>query len=535
MEQIAVCVNQTKLLASLRYAFTNQYTVVTELLQNARRAKATSVAVDYDSTAQTLRVRDDGVGIVDWQKLFTVGESGWDAATARDEHAFGVGFMKSLYSARQCSVRSHDKMIVFATAEALQQRPIAVQAAPFTTGTVVTLEGVALPELERRMEVLASAFPIPVLYNGVALSRPLALDSKTFVATPIGQVHLAGTEDGKAVASTLLVLQGFAVHGDPRFDRDGNVVHLDPRQFGARLPDRDVLIDEAEAVGRVEAQLKAMWRALLIEAKGSLSSDAFISRYFDATVTWGATDLLSDVPLLPGRLFARISGYPIQEGYGDPRYLQALPGLVRQAQFASGELQAVVLPEPEVENFPYWMFAKAKGFIVFTRPWAVADNHWIWEHVREIEELRAKVEIVGERLRSRLDGQWITPDVVLCAAYRVGIDGDTAELTDQGMVWTGVGGDEELILVPDGESSGAAVEQCASYLDEDDHWRGESVDQDREALAKLILRLRSGDPTEALRSLLGELKLEQYPGLRGRTFSVQVAAERSAHEVRLVA
>ena len=270
---------------------------------------------------------------------------------------------------------------------------------------------------------------------------------------------------------------------------------------------------------RVEAALKAMWRARLEEAKRKLSSEAFVARFFDAAMMWGASDLFADVPLLPGRLFARIAGYPIQEGYADARYLQALPGLVRQEQFASGELQAVVLPATEAENFPHWMFAKAKGLIVFTRCWGVAENHWIWQHVREIEDHRPQVEIVGERLRSTLPGQWITPEVVLCAAYRVGIDGEVAEFTDQGMAWTGAGGDEELILVPDGEVSGAAVEQCSSYLDEDDRWRGELVEADRDALAQLIRRLRSRDPTEALRSLLESLQLERYPGLHGHTFS----------------
>jgi hypothetical protein len=535
MEQIAVCVNPAKLLASLRYAFTNKYTVVTELMQNARRAKASYVALDYDGKAQTLTVRDDGVGIAEWQKLFTVGESGWDATTARDEHAFGVGFMKSLYSARRCSVRSRAKMIAFATAEALRQVPIDVQTTPSATETVVTLEGVALEELDRRMEVFASAFPIPVIYNGTRLARPVALDSKPFVSTPIGQVHLVGTEDGKAVASTLLVLQGFAVHGDPRFDREGNIVHLDPRQFDARLPDRDVLIDEVDVVKQVDAHLKAMWRVRLEEAKRMLSSEAFVARFFDTAVTWGATDLFADVPLLPGRLFARIVGYPVQEGYGDARYLQALQGLLRQEQFRNGEFTAVLLSATEADNFPYWMFAKAKGFVLLTRAWGVADNHWIWEHVLELEDHPPKVEIIGERLRSTLAGQWVTPDLVLCEAYRVGIDGHVVELTEEAMVWTGVSGDEQLVLVPDGELSGAAVEQCSSYLDEDDRWRGELVEQDREALAKLIRRLRSRDPTEALRSLIGELKLEQYPSLHGHTFSVQVGGERSTHEVRLVA
>jgi hypothetical protein len=40
---------------------------------------------------------------------------------------------------------------------------------------------------------------------------------------------------------------------------------------------------------------------------------------------------------------------------------------------------------------------------------------------------------------------------------------------------------------------------------------------------------------EAMRSLIEALKLERYPGLHGRTFSVQAGSERSAHEVRLVA
>jgi hypothetical protein len=40
METIQICVNEANLLATLGYAFTNKFTVVKELMQNARRAKA---------------------------------------------------------------------------------------------------------------------------------------------------------------------------------------------------------------------------------------------------------------------------------------------------------------------------------------------------------------------------------------------------------------------------------------------------------------------------------------------------------------
>ncbi|MCK7500618.1 MAG: hypothetical protein MZW92_68145 [Comamonadaceae bacterium] len=41
-------INEERLLENLRYAFTNRSTVLTELMQNARRAKASFVAIDYD-------------------------------------------------------------------------------------------------------------------------------------------------------------------------------------------------------------------------------------------------------------------------------------------------------------------------------------------------------------------------------------------------------------------------------------------------------------------------------------------------------
>jgi len=534
MEQIAISVNQRRLLAGLREAHAKRSTVLTELLQNARRAGAAHVAVDYDARAHTLTVRDDGIGIGDWQTLFTLGESGWDETLARDEHAFGVGFMMCLYSARRCTVRSRNRIIAFDTEAALQQEPIAVRPAPFSAQTVVTLEGVLLPDVERRVSVLASAFPIAVTYNGVALPRPLAQDARAYVATSVGQVYLAGAEDGSASASLLLVLQGTVVYGDARLDGDGNVVHLDPRRFQARLPEHDVLVDEAAALQAVEAVLKAMWRARLEAAKRALAADAFVTRFFDAAVTWGASDLCADIPMVPGNLFARITGYPIYDRFAPAGYLQPVPGLIPRDQFASGRLQAVTLPAAQKQTFAYWMFAQAKELLVLTRAWGLAQGHWLWDYVRPLDVQAVAVDILGERARSTLHGQWVATEVVLCAAYRVRIEDEVAEFAAQAMAWCGADGDEALLLVPDGEQGGAAVEQCSSYVDADLRWRGELASQDRDALARLIRRMRAQDPTEAMRALIGELRLENYPCLQGRTFSLQVGVEQGAHAVRLV-
>jgi hypothetical protein len=196
--KIQIRLNETNILKNLRYAFTNRYTVVSELMQNARGAGASYVAIDYDPRAERLVVRDDGCGIGDFQKLFTFGESGWDDATVSTESAFGIGFMKSLYSAKRCTVCSKGKMVSFATEQALARAPIEVEETDIAAETVIILEGVALERLEERMRRFACGFPIKVVFNGRELGRPYAIGRLPFVETDIGLVHLVGSEAGKA-------------------------------------------------------------------------------------------------------------------------------------------------------------------------------------------------------------------------------------------------------------------------------------------------------------------------------------------------
>ena len=48
MNEVTLRVNQEALVRNLKFGFTSQVTVLGELLQNARRAKASVVAFDYD-------------------------------------------------------------------------------------------------------------------------------------------------------------------------------------------------------------------------------------------------------------------------------------------------------------------------------------------------------------------------------------------------------------------------------------------------------------------------------------------------------
>ena len=63
--QVQVRINEEGALRNQRYAFTDRFTLISELMQNARRAGAQRIAISYDEESRILRVVDDGCGI-DW-------------------------------------------------------------------------------------------------------------------------------------------------------------------------------------------------------------------------------------------------------------------------------------------------------------------------------------------------------------------------------------------------------------------------------------------------------------------------------------
>ncbi len=146
----------------LKLGFTSQTTVLGELMQNARRAKASVVVFDYDEAAGRLTVTDDACGIADLQVLLTVAESGWDAETVAHEHPFGLGFLSAAYAAERLTVESRGRRLCFASADLLAFRPLDVRAADTTCGTRLVLEALQIPFLEAALRHRARAFLIEV-------------------------------------------------------------------------------------------------------------------------------------------------------------------------------------------------------------------------------------------------------------------------------------------------------------------------------------------------------------------------------------
>jgi len=516
--QIQVRINEDGALRNQRYAFTDRFTLVTELLQNARRAGATHIVVDHDDEKRQLTVRDDGLGIPDFQSLLSFHESGWDADTVAQEHPFGVGFSKCLYAAARVVVSSGRHRVDIDTAAALRREPVDVETMDAQVpGTLVELYGVDVQGIAVRIATICQGFSVDVIFNGQHIARPYAPDRLTLRATSIGAVHLAGDDDGDDTQQTLMFLQGFCVKTPlyPAPDRV-NVVHLDPSQFMARGPDRDKLIDEDQQLRRVNAELTRQWREILMAAKARLEPVHFVETYYEAMRHWGHLNLLDDVDEVPARLFDRIVGYPIQGDASDEHYLESPAAAPSRSAIERGEVTLVSLESLTEENAAHWMLARAKGWWLF-HVHGLGAAHWIRPFVHHLDDSSAEVMPLDVQAHTAFAGRWVWPEIVLCRAVRIRVEQHEAEVIDGAVCHEGT------VLVPAGECTGDAVLQLSTYIDDNDRYDGEDEQADRDALADLIRRLRATDPASLFQSLLRELSLERYPLLQGKRFEVGFA------------
>ena len=271
-------------------------------------------------------------------------------------------------------------------------------------------------------------------------------------ASAIGAVHLAGTRDGRYTHDTWVFLQGFCVLRPAWSSREEvNVVHLDPRQFMARLPDRDTLIDADEQLRRVEAQVKQAWRTVLEVARTQLGAAAFVDTYFDAMKQWGHLDLLNDMDVLPAALFERIVGYPIQAAYGQRDYVEPLEVAPSRQDIEEGRVTIVSLGWPGGDNVGHWMLAKHKQWLT-AEAHILDPGHWLRPHVRYIEDQDAQIEVQSETARATLEGRWVWPLVIVCQSVRIRVGDHAVVIVDEGVCHDGD------ILVPAGETTGEPLD-----------------------------------------------------------------------------
>lgn len=288
-------------LNNMKYAFTSSSTYLGELMQNSRRAGATKVEFKYDSVTKTLTVDDDGTGILDFEALVVNSRSGWDEAVQDSDSPFGMGFYSVFFACEEVVVESLGGRLTATKDQIVNCEDLHVMSAETADrGTRITMRGLhGGPEYE--ISRLAMGFPIPVFLNNFECPRTLAQEALKMEQTEIGLIHIPGIHDDRPLMPNLHVQPRLFLQGLPikQTWTGSAVVHLNSKEFKARMPDRNTLFDEAIAVSRVSALLQGVVRQFLIQERARLTPEAFVERYWDNCREYGVLHLLDDIQCVP--------------------------------------------------------------------------------------------------------------------------------------------------------------------------------------------------------------------------------------------
>lgn len=427
-ETVRASINERKLFETMGNWFATSFSIVGEVMQNARRAGASTVSFVTNYDENSLVVTDDGCGIDNFQNLIELATSGWtDEKIQLVDKPFGMGLFSLFYACDTVIFRSRSMKLVICLEDIITKRElqITVDEDQIFTGTKIHLLGLKpklLAEagnnwpsfgakLARRWELdeqilnAAKGFEIPVMLNGLVIPQPFAARNLKMDTTSIGLVHLIGihTDSGKIEISGYngrnsidYFLQGLPIEKSSRSSEVGNVVHLNAN-FIAVMPDRAKLQDADKQLESVQVVLKNLVENHVIRMKFSMPPRDFVKAYFDVASENGFTWLFNDVPYLPSRHFTSVEMVS-----DDSNMVYVGAGLDADLVSRDDLLGGTVLAwrdAPSCASDSPWAAAMLKYMLVSKtleiNVQHLSKAHWIFEAVPTTVDFTFRVEASG--------------------------------------------------------------------------------------------------------------------------------------------
>lgn len=330
VETVQASINEGNLFDSMKHLFASNTSIIGELMQNARRAKATKVEFVLNRDQQSMKVIDDGQGIEDMSKLIALCESGWDEDTKAHDNPFGMGVFSYFFAAQTVVFKSNGKMLSITHDDIRNKRPLQVGVSDVTKGAEIEFLGLdeALTRhrgynkdradnenlIAETIRKNATGFPIPVFFNGREMDRPHSIDGGLlFMATSVGMLYKNGLTNDSSMKSHIsdsrpvLYLQGLPLSGSYSDWRETGVLHLESTAFVAKMPDRSHLFNESEQLALIDAEILLNVQAFLSLCKKMLSPEDFVAHHWENCRQWQCEHLLNDIECVPDSVFSYLA------------------------------------------------------------------------------------------------------------------------------------------------------------------------------------------------------------------------------------
>ncbi len=531
---------------------------ISEALQNSRRAGATEIRVliaedPSDASRSVVTIADDGSGILDWSSLLTVARSAWASDLADREDAFGIGFAALLFSAREVVVRSRGHELALNQADAVAGKRFSVietRAAP-ASGTLVRLGGFVLRRAlaEAALRMFAEGFPLPVYLDKEELAAPHRPD-ESFVETPAGRIRfnrvgVVGTGYYEWVQA---YYQGLPIRVPLQSQkppvRPAIVIHVDEARHPAKAPDRTCLVDPDRFRDDYLPAVTAHWVEYLRDRHRESSPEDFVANYWDMALKFECVELLNACPVLPATVLRRVAGHPYLAEAVD--VYASFARSVRRDEVESGAVVLGKAPDDldDRASMAFLTLARNLG-------WAIVDelpeSHWAAPYVVSIDEATAvdgasdkawTVEVQWQPVQSAVFfGRQVefdfdlTDQYAICLKDAAGRVVYSCEIGDRGVMFGG------RMVVPARECGESLVRQASYYLDDNEIFLDNELEEDDHAFMDLIAEMRGRSPAETLHRLLNNTGAASKPGMAGSVCVVMIGdpdAEPAYHNTMRV-
>lgn len=426
-QQVKASVNERMFFKSMQHLFNSSFSVVSELLQNARRAGATKINVDLDPEKRILTVADNGKGIDDFGVLLDLATSGWDSEEVMlSDKPFGMGFFSTFYACEHVVVRSRGLFISASKEDIIERRNIGVlKDTRANTDTVVELHGLTenvlgkkstplaqtVETFELRIKRLALGFEIPIYFNGVRLSNAHASSKLVGEHTEAGLISVAGIHrEGllpQSTISPILYLQGLPIEDAYPYDRYDKVaemmelppvvIHLDSSTFVAKMPDRSHLYDSEMQRKRIKDAQNGVFKQFLLRQKAELPASDFAQRHWEMARALNMAYVFNDVPFVPLHLFDHCETVAISTEYTGTMTGHAKDeGLVTYDEVKSGAVK-VWRDTPSCVTDDPWAAVAMKVMqrqrIMRVLTSEIHTDHWLHTLTPHFEDLVFNVEV----------------------------------------------------------------------------------------------------------------------------------------------
>lgn len=538
-------VNETRLVKNLALAFSSNTTFIAELMQNARRAGASVIQITYTAEKAdgkmegTLVIEDNGGGIKNWQDLLSIADSGWSEGIQEEERPYGMGFFSCLATAQSVKIESGVHLLAFDQESVLGFESLQVVATETpVNGTRISLMGLSLDQSQVRfaLDKYCKGFPVQVIFNGTEMEQqysPAALKANVddFEAVVeldgIGFCAFRKATDRFNVRRLTLsaYLLGLPVLNSSQYA--DIIIHLDPRHFPARLPDRDTLIDEKEKLAELKGAVEGWWLKRMGSIKAQVSIEVLWEKYRPIALQMLEYGLLNDVDRIPGFLVEQVSDVTMLswEVCGSP--------FPRDWVFKSEVESGAVILCRDLCTFHDGLHAVAHE-VAAHQGWyrmrtAVDQNHWIRQGMRSLIVGLDEAEVDFESAAS--ESTWLDgTEVIVHQTDKVVLRwmGQEVTVVDSSVAF-GTGADEVTLIMAGDGSVHDAVRKVGIFSGDGDYTDDAVLSEAERELHHLLLTLQGASPATSLKSVLADTEYKYLGNTQNTCVLVQNAAQ--AHEL----